>query len=673
MLTYDFADQYFPWRFFVTESLLNGELPLWNPYEMGGIPIHGDPQSGAWYPFLYVHALLFGKYTLYSAFIELFLTLYIAAIGLYKLAKHFACADWIAILMGLMYASSGFFVGNMQHLTYMISGAFVPFVFLYFNRILASPNWFDSIKLGLILFLILTGGYPAFLIITFYILLFWILFHFIKHKNWKKISIVSLHFFVTAIVFVMCSVVVLYSMYQLFPLTARGNGVVLKDALFGPFSFQSFRSFLIPLSTVKNPECLGTDISMANGYFGIIFLIFLIFSLFDFAFFKKNILFYLIALSALLFSVGDILPFREWLFRYVPFMNLFRFPSTFRLFFIVFFILVAGKYLQYYFTENTRIKQLNYLLILTFLILLSSCLYGFYKTENLVGLLNFNEFKSFASLSELFFTQSFIQLVVISTVLFFFYYKKQLFFKSALIAIILIDCFLTVNLNLPFTGYNHQKSAQETQQVLNKLPSGITVNDHILLKNSNDIDGSIPPFWKNLCIYKKEIAYDGYNVFFIKAYDEFASTPAFKKVIENKFYFLAKETTLKDSSFLYATSNDKYEIVQNDSAGKKASLLRFSSTQMEFHVQNAKDDILVVFQNLVNHKVTINEKAVTPFKINNTLIGIPINEKSANVKVVYEPDNISLLFKMSAISFLLSVLICVVLYFKNRKEIIQSS
>ncbi len=69
-LKYDIIDQAYPWRYFIGECLQDGMLPLWNPYQLLGSPIHADPQSSAWYPVTWFFGYLFG-YDIYIISIDL--------------------------------------------------------------------------------------------------------------------------------------------------------------------------------------------------------------------------------------------------------------------------------------------------------------------------------------------------------------------------------------------------------------------------------------------------------------------------------------------------------------------------------------------------------------------------------------------------------------------------
>ncbi|MDX6380427.1 MAG: hypothetical protein QOI57_1451, partial [Rubrobacteraceae bacterium] len=42
----DAATQYYPFYYFLGESLRSGSIPAWNPYQFSGTPFAGDPLSG---------------------------------------------------------------------------------------------------------------------------------------------------------------------------------------------------------------------------------------------------------------------------------------------------------------------------------------------------------------------------------------------------------------------------------------------------------------------------------------------------------------------------------------------------------------------------------------------------------------------------------------------------
>lgn len=48
---FDVIRQMYPWKTFVVETIKNGQLPLWNPYNFSGTPLLANIQSAVFYPF----------------------------------------------------------------------------------------------------------------------------------------------------------------------------------------------------------------------------------------------------------------------------------------------------------------------------------------------------------------------------------------------------------------------------------------------------------------------------------------------------------------------------------------------------------------------------------------------------------------------------------------------
>src|ERR671932_976025 len=55
----DAATQYYPWYYFLGESLWSGQIPAWNPYQFSGTPFAADPLSGwSYLPAMVLFSLL---------------------------------------------------------------------------------------------------------------------------------------------------------------------------------------------------------------------------------------------------------------------------------------------------------------------------------------------------------------------------------------------------------------------------------------------------------------------------------------------------------------------------------------------------------------------------------------------------------------------------------------
>jgi hypothetical protein len=105
-------------------------------------------------------------------------------------------------------------------------------------------------------------------------------------------------------------------------------------------------------------------------------------------------------------AVGEYLPVREFLFRYVPMMNVFRFPSVFRLFFILGAVLSGVWTLQHYLLDDKREKRTVFIalgisLCAMIAVIVSFRLQGFLAMGAFLklGIFSFNTGATFAQLA----------------------------------------------------------------------------------------------------------------------------------------------------------------------------------------------------------------------------------------------------------------------------------
>ena len=178
-LKWDSLAQYLPTRFFVSECIRAGNLPLWIPNMLSGYPIHADPQSGAWYPFVWFYSLFY-QYDLYALHLEFFFHVFIAGCGMFVFCNYMLTNKYAALLSAIMYVLSGFFTGHAQHLTYIIAACWIPWFLNFYLKFLTVPSLTYLFGCALLFFLLVTGAYPAFTIITAYmtlVLFLYFLFH----------------------------------------------------------------------------------------------------------------------------------------------------------------------------------------------------------------------------------------------------------------------------------------------------------------------------------------------------------------------------------------------------------------------------------------------------------------------------------------------------------------
>ncbi|MCS7222267.1 MAG: oligosaccharide flippase family protein [Anaerolineae bacterium] len=113
----------YPWKRFILESLQARQIPLWNPYLFSGMPFLADAQHSALYPF----SLLFWILPLemaYGWFTALQIGL--AGVSLYALARALRLSRPAALIGGVAYMLSGFFMVSVVFTMMIAAAAWLP-------------------------------------------------------------------------------------------------------------------------------------------------------------------------------------------------------------------------------------------------------------------------------------------------------------------------------------------------------------------------------------------------------------------------------------------------------------------------------------------------------------------------------------------------------------------
>lgn len=687
---YDMIDCYYPWRYFIGECLQNGKFPFWNPYQDLGYPIHADPCSGVWYPFVWIIGY-FPGYNIYTIGLELLAHVFIAAIGFYKLAQTLKLSHPVAFISAICYMLCGIFIGNTQHFAFIISACWLPFIINYYLRIGQETTFINSVKAACFLFLLIAGGYPAFTIILFYLLLIFFFYYGIKlfFGTEKK---ALLKFLARNTLFLVLTLLLssgfLLSIYEVSPYISRTSHFTIAQALFCPFSPQSCISFLLPFSTIKNTNFFSTDYSMSNSYFGILMLIFFVLGIFLRKPFQIKILFGfgLVSLAA---SFGNYLPVREFLFNYIPMMNIFRFPSIFRFFSIIGFILVGAYWLENFrknnFDKNRKQLKITLIIILGLLILfiVIARLTGYLEIVNFIKNDLFIVSKTSTIFQHIAF-QAIFQIFIVSIFFILVWKIKDMdrFIKYTTI-IIIIELIFNAQLNEPFTSYSGEFSAKESFNHIKKFPSGFPQLPDIALEDVNPSMTYFGPFWRNTGIFQKQISSVAYNSFVFTGHEFFRDeTPLlYKNILKNKIVFLSDkifeekkmEELKNDSSFSSKMLFFKKEDFDNlktthfeSISGDTAQLIYFAPDSFIVKTNTRGTQIITLLQN--NYRgweVLINQKPTVVYTSNKSLISAILPPGLNTVSFIYHNNGVKAAFWIS----LLTIGICILLIISSRKKI----
>lgn len=677
-LKFDIIDQYLPWRRFAAECYHNGIIPFWNPYQHFGYAFTADPQSSAWYPFVWLCSL-FGGYNVYANQLEFFMHVFIGGAGIYFLTKYFTHCRKSSLTAGAVYMLSGFFIGNAQHLTYIISGAWFPWVIYFFLKMSNRLRWNDALLFSLTLFLMTAGGYPAFTIITGYILIFLFLYKLIsvfknrKSDLWKYVRI---NFF-SFIVLCLLSSFVIISLWQNVNLIAKSSALPLKVAQFNPFSPQSLISLFWPLVTTTDYSFFNTDMSMANLHFGLIMFAALLFSFSqrktgrDWMLFSAGIFF-------LLASFGEYTPVRKWLYDFVPMMDLFRFPSIFRLFALVCFLLMAAQFLKKVFGDEVHSQKF---LRWVFMLMISVSVFGLILSAMKGGTIRWkawsaNGFYDFIQQQGFYDAMMFqsLALMMVSLLMGIFIFRKK---KPAhiLLAFVFLEMMLAAHINAPKTVYSEFRISY-IDETLAELPKGFPVPENLPSKSFSDSTGFKTPFWRNLSLLRKQPGFDGYNSFRMLYYDSLADNHALmNEVIKKSVAFNASSVSFYSGSI--SSTDEINHLYFHDSLKSKIPAFQFDGSASIRFTHFSPDRIVLETRSsfpqlvtLMQHfhpywKVEVDNHSVPYFISNYLMMTVPVSEGKHDVTFEIKNPAGVVAFWISLMSLIISGVIVFIKRFRQ--------
>jgi membrane protein YfhO len=136
----DVLNQYLPWWSYLGERLRNGDIPGWNPYQFGGTPFLGDPQSGWMYLPVMLVFTIFPPVFAFKAYVVLHLL--IAGLSTYAFARILAFRP-IASLAAAVAFTFGTFI---QHTTYCCNiqahiAAWIPLALIGIELAIRARTW----------------------------------------------------------------------------------------------------------------------------------------------------------------------------------------------------------------------------------------------------------------------------------------------------------------------------------------------------------------------------------------------------------------------------------------------------------------------------------------------------------------------------------------------------
>jgi hypothetical protein len=370
---------------------------------------------------------------------------------------------------------------------------------------------------------------------------------------------------------------------------------------------------------LKYPAFFGdVDLSMRNHHFGLIPLLFFGASLFH----KRTTTEYLILGFGLVIFASSFsaFPVREFLFRYIPLMNLFKYAAFLRIFGLIAFILLAANYYAWLQKNVTREKgSILVVSVMALVILIFITVYAFLK----VPYQDWNLFSEYQGVPAIFEQISFHQHIVLQGVFqmviillflgILFYYKRIQLWGSLIVLVAVIELLASAQANLSFTVGDRVMNPHRMKKDMDLYPGKfpIPVDSKIIFNDHQP--SSFPPFWRNTYVFSKQVSFQAFSSFELKSYSMLDdSVPNLRDAVLNNhlFYFSDEIRPMgqfndsainmeKDHHVLFLSNEDFLVLaghpVQRNS-NDQVEVVSFAPNRIEATTKTREDQFLTLLQ-----------------------------------------------------------------------------
>ena len=143
--------QYYPWHHLVFESLKQGIIPFWNPYQLMGMPFMASMKPMVFYPLNIL--FVFGEIWKWHA--SIFLQIFLTMVFVYALARDFTIGRASSILSAISFSLCSLMIGFSEFISDSHAILWIPLFLLFTKRFLDPPRRAgEAGKKGLYLFLL---------------------------------------------------------------------------------------------------------------------------------------------------------------------------------------------------------------------------------------------------------------------------------------------------------------------------------------------------------------------------------------------------------------------------------------------------------------------------------------------------------------------------------------
>jgi hypothetical protein len=308
---------FYPNRLFCQNSIRQGMIPFWNPYNFFGTPFSAQPDKGILYPLSAIVYLL-----PFNIGIDLYITLhfFLASLFMYWLMR-----GWVdrqsSLFSAITYGFSGFMLSGIN-ISYAPGASWTPLFLLALLRAEKLKSLRYGVGAGICLGMQFLCGTPAFL--YFNLLILFILGVYWTVRNFLFIKILS----VVLLSFLGLFLFQILPFLQMLSLSFRAESLPYSHTIDASLSPAELIELLLPGFTNIDVEgysfCYIGQWWILSIYLGILPILFATIALFIKS--RLTLTLGFGTLLLLLFSFGGYTPFHYLAYRLVPGIDLVRYP-----------------------------------------------------------------------------------------------------------------------------------------------------------------------------------------------------------------------------------------------------------------------------------------------------------------------------------------------------------
>lgn len=349
---------YYPLKYLVSEQIIKGNLPLWNPYIFAGQPLLANPQSAVFYPF----SLFFCIFPLPIAF-NYFIVVHFLLAGLffYCFMVSSKMSRTASIMGSMAYTFSSFLIYRVAagHPAALSGYIWLPLILLGLNKLGESNQKIWTISFALTLLLQFLSGHTF----PFYITCVLIFFHLISQRlsYWKSLVY-------SMALFVLLACIQLIPSLELSRAAETSNWMPLVQSYSMPL--KNYINLLLPnyFGNIRDGSYIFQQnpsffIERHSVYFGFLPFLFSLYGLY-FALTHRKYFYPILVIAGIVLSLGFYTPVYKALYDIIPGMGFLRVPSRFYLLSLVALIFLSSLFWSHFISRMTNKIKIALILLI---------------------------------------------------------------------------------------------------------------------------------------------------------------------------------------------------------------------------------------------------------------------------------------------------------------------